>query len=66
MQVTTVKGQEDLISPDIIKQVQEQAIFWSDYRNEHWFFDFKVGKTWVSSKSINNELTECIIDLYKP
>lgn len=58
-----VTAREGSLTPEIIDQVQEQSIYWSDDRNEHWFFDFKVNDKWVSSVSINNELTEIIVDV---
>ena len=54
-----------LLTKEIIDAVNKQTIFWSDDRCTHWFFDFKVGDLWVSAWSINNELTECIVDIYK-
>lgn len=60
MKVTTREGN---ITPEIIDQIREQPIYWSDDRNEHWFFDFKINDKWVSSVRINNELTEIIVDV---
>ena len=60
MKVTARNGN---LNNEIIKSVQEQPIYWSDDRNEHWFFDFKLNGKWVSSVEINNELTECKIDV---
>ena len=53
------------IHAEIMREVKNQTIFWSDDRNEHWFFDFQFGGYWISSKRINNELTEIAIDVFK-
>jgi len=57
--------QPELLTEEIEKAVQEQVIYWSDDRMTHWFFDFKVDDVWVSAMHINNELTECHLDLFK-
>jgi len=57
--------ENNLLHKEIISEVRKQPIFWSDDRNEHWFFDFKHNGYWVSGKRINNELTEVVIDIFK-
>lgn len=52
------------LTKEIVDAVKNQVIFWSDDRNEHYFFDFKVGGVWVSSVKINNELTEVVVDIF--
>lgn len=47
----------------ILQAVKKQDICWSDDRNEHFIMDFKHDGKWVSSVSINNELTEMVIDI---
>lgn len=61
MQVTARRG---ILTPEIAQKVKEQPIFWSDDRNEHYFFDFKEGENWVSSVRINNELTQATVDVF--
>jgi len=48
---------------EIKREVLQQNIFFSDANNDHYFYDFKVGNLWVSSVSINNELTEIEISI---
>jgi hypothetical protein len=60
--VEAVKG--GLVTPAIAEAVAEQAIYWNDSRCEHWFFDFKVGEEWISSRFINNELTKFMIEIF--
>ena len=52
------------LSPKIIESVNNQVIYWSDDRNLHWFFDYKLDGKWISSININNELTHCKIEIY--
>ena len=51
---------------ELVEAVQQQPIFWSDGRLCHWFFDFKFKGRWISCWQINNELTECVIDIFTP
>jgi len=57
--------QKDKLTDEIKEEIQKRQIWWSDDRLCHWFFDFKVGDVWVSVKHINNELTECVVDLWE-
>ncbi len=50
----------------MIDAIQEQQLFFNDLDCYHWFFDFQVDGIWISSTAINNELTECTVDLYNP
>ena len=45
-------------------RVLEQPVFFNDTSSRHWFFDFKVDGIWISSRRINNELTEFGIDVF--
>ena len=56
--------QEDKLTDEIKEEIQKQQIWWSDDRLCHWFFDFMVDNVWVSVKHINNELTECVVELW--
>jgi len=58
-----IKAKQGKLTNEIIESVQNQDIFWSDDRNEHYFFDFKFKDRWVSSVKINNELTEILINI---
>ena len=33
-----------------------KPIYWSDDRNCHWFFDYKIGEVWVSCRNIDEDL----------
>jgi hypothetical protein len=52
------------LTDKMVKEINEQTIYWSDDRNCHWFFDFQVDGIWISQTHINNELTECTVELY--
>jgi hypothetical protein len=52
------------VSPELDKAVNAQIIYWSDDRLCHWFFDFQFNGQWISSCFINNELTQCVIDVF--
>lgn len=54
------------LTPDMIDEIKKQTIYWSDDRLCHWFFDFKFQDKWISSKHINNELTEIEVEIYDP
>ena len=53
------------ITEQILEQVVNEHIYWSDDRNEHWIFDFNCCGYWVESVKINNELTEMSINIFK-
>ncbi len=65
MNVTESKPSDNLLTQKIIDSIQTQPIFWSDDRCEHWFFDYSLDGVWISSTSINNELTQCEVVLWK-
>jgi len=65
MTVTESNTKEPLLTQEIIDSINTQVIFWSDDRCEHWFFDYSLDGVWISSTSINNELTECEVVLWK-
>ncbi len=54
------------LTDQMVKEINEQQIWWSDDRCCHWFFDFTVDGVWISQTHINNELTECTVELYDP
>jgi len=62
---TRTDEQSPLLTKEIMDEINKQAIFWSDDRMCHWFFDFQYEGLWVSAWNINNELTECCVDLFK-
>lgn len=51
------------LSKELKAVIRKQPIYWSDLRLCHYIFDFKYNDVWVSSKRINNELTEMEIEL---
>ncbi len=55
---------DGIVTEEIAQAVIRQTIYWNDSRLEHWFFDFKVGDKWISSRNINNELTEFLVEIY--
>lgn len=52
------------LTPEMIEAIKSHTIFWSDDRLCHWFFDFKFQGKWISSRRINNELTEIEVEVY--
>jgi hypothetical protein len=58
-----IQVREGQLSNEIAEAVKQQPIFWSDDRNEHFMFDFKVGAKWVSSVKIENDFSNMIIDV---
>ena len=54
------------LTEHMIEEIQKQIIWWSDDRMCHWFFDFTCEGKWISVKHINNELTECDVEIYDP
>jgi hypothetical protein len=61
--VTVIRSNDPSIpegpAPSFIRdRVLEQPVFFNDTSSRHWFFDFKIGDLWISSITINNELTE--------
>ena len=56
---------EQEITSEMIEAIENQPIYWSDDRRCHWFFDFKFDEKWVSSKYINNELTQIHVTIYE-
>lgn len=64
MIITTLKP--DMVLTDHMKEeIEKQVIYWSDDRDLHWFFDFICDGMWISSWSINNELTKIVVDIFK-
>lgn len=59
-----IRKDGELPSDELVAAVNQQTIYWSDDRCCHWFFDFQHNGRWISSWRINNELTECIIDVF--
>ena len=55
----------DLLTPEIIESINNQTIYWSDDRCEHWIFDYSLDGVWISSKIINNDLTLCVVELWE-
>lgn len=66
MIVLATEGSKHLMTTEIKDEVMKQDIFFNDVDSYHWFFDFKVGDVWVSSKYISNDFKECVIELFKP
>lgn len=67
MRVTVLNNESSPeITQQILNEVSNQPIYWSDDRNEHWMFDFKCFGYWVEANKINNELTEISINIFKP
>ena len=65
MKITTLKP-DQVLTEHMKEEIQKQIIFWSDDRLCHWFFDFKCDGFWISSWSINNELTEIVVNIFNP
>jgi len=65
IKITTLKDDQEL-TEHMKEEIMKQRIFWSDDRMCHWFFDFKCDGFWISSWSINNELTEVCVDIFNP
>jgi len=61
--IKAIKGVD--VTPEISEAVLNADIFWSDDRNEHYFFDFKVGDKWISSRCISNDLQNFLIEIYE-
>lgn len=52
------------LTPTMIEAIKDQHFYWSDRFYYHWFFDFKIEGKWISSKYINNELTEIEVTVF--
>ena len=61
----TITSKQEL-TPEMIKAIEKRPIFWSNTRSYHWFFDFEFNGLWISSKHINNELTEIDVEVFDP
>ncbi len=65
-QITVLKPEhEKRLTEQMKEEINKQTIYWSDDRMCHWFFDFICEGFWVSAWKINNELTECCVDIFK-
>jgi hypothetical protein len=63
--IVTSKNTDRTLTPEIVENVLQQKIFWSDDRLCHWFFDFKCQGKWISCWYINNELTQIVVDVFE-
>lgn len=67
--VTVIRSNDPAVpegpAPAFIRaRVLEQPVFFNDTLSRHWFFDFKVRDLWISSITINNELTEFNVEVF--
>ncbi len=61
--IKAIKGA--IVTPEIAEAVSNVEIYWNDLKSEHYFYDFKVGNKWISSRVIDNELTNFLIEIYE-
>ena len=61
--ISTLKD-DQVLTDGMIDAINEQVIHWSDDRCCHWFFDFTCEDYWISAWTINNELTQCVVDIF--
>ena len=64
--IKSVKAIKDVeVTREISDAVLNAEIYWSDDRNEHYFYDFKIGNKWISSRVISNDLRNFLIEIYE-
>jgi hypothetical protein len=61
---TIITG-NSLLTAEIAQMAINRPAFFNDRENTHWFFDFQVGPTWVSSKHIEGDFSRIDLELFQ-